>query len=121
MSVPEAPAEVHAYWGSIPNRAEINLLFKPLGIGPAIRVKCEGWGQLADDDAATCMAFYHIRNKRPMWWAHYVGWEEIGGDRKGVAPIDFPERYHRHWANLDRGCLPSSDGKTTGTATISID
>lgn len=103
MGVPaEAPAAVHAYWANVPNCAEIWLLFKPLGIGPAIRVKCEGWGQLAYDDAAARQAMYHIKNRRPFWWARYVGWQEIGGDRHGKAPADFYEQYHKHWAAWGR-------------------
>lgn len=101
MGVPrEAPAAVHAHWANVPNCAEIYLLFKPLGIGPSMRVKCEGWGQLANDYAATHQAIYHIRNKRSMWWAKYVGWKEIEGSRHGDAPADFTERYHKHWKML---------------------
>lgn len=69
MAVPgEAPAEVHAFWAKIPNCADIYLLFRPFRFGPKVRVKCEGWGQLANDDAASRQAMYHIKNKRPMWW-----------------------------------------------------
>lgn len=96
MGVPsEAPAAVHDHWANIPNCAEIWLLFRPLGIGPIMRVKCEGWGQLANDHAATRQAIHHIKNKRPMWWARYVGWQEIGGERKGNAPPDFYEQYRK--------------------------
>lgn len=103
MGVPlQAPAAVHEYWANMPNCAEINLLFKPLGIGPVVRVKCESWGQLANDQAATNAAMYHIKNKRPMWHARYIGWEEIGGPRKGIAPEDFQEQSERHWKSL--GC-----------------
>lgn len=99
MGIPrEAPAAVHALWTSVPNCAEINFLFKPLGIGPAVRVRCEGWGQLAHNDAATGQAMYHIKNKRPMWWAKYAGWEEIGGPRRGDAPSDFGKQYRSYWA-----------------------
>lgn len=100
MPVPaEAPAAFHAHWANMPNCADIYLLFKPIGVGPSVRVKCEGWGQLANDNAATMQAIYHIKNKRPMWWAKYAGWEEIGGSRQGKAPADFAEQYACHWAN----------------------
>lgn len=103
MGVPaEAPREVHEHWAKVPNCADIWFLFKPLGIGPAIRVKCEAWGQMAHDSAATNAAFYHIKNKRPYWWARYVGWKEVGGPRKGNAPADFMEQYRKHWAALGR-------------------
>lgn len=102
MSVPaEAPQAVHDYWANVPNCAEINLLFKPLGFGPAVRVKCEGWGQLANDSAATNQAMYHIKNKRPYWWATYTGWEEIGGrNRSGVAPGNFEKQYDSYWKSF---------------------
>lgn len=101
MGIPiEAPAAVHAHWANVPNCAEINLLFKPLGVGPIKRVRCEGWGQLANDGAATTQALYHIKNRRPMWWARYVGWEEIGGNRKGSAPDDFQELYDKYWKSV---------------------
>jgi hypothetical protein len=101
MAIPrEAPQEVHDHWASIPNCAEIYLLFQPFGFGPAIRVKCQGWGQLANDQAATGQAIYHIKNKRAMWWAKYAGWEEIGGLRRGDAPADFQGQYRAHWKRL---------------------
>lgn len=97
MGVPlEAPPEVHAHWANVPNCAEINLLFKLSWLGPTVRVKCEGWGQLANDAAATGQALAHIYNKRPLWWARYVGWEEIGGSRKGLAPADFEDKRRRY-------------------------
>jgi hypothetical protein len=101
MGVPrEAPAAVHAHWANVPNCAEIYLLFKTGWFGRIVRVKCEGWGQLANDGAATGQAMYHIRNKRPYWDSQYVGWEEIGGSRRGDAPTDFAERYHKYWKAL---------------------
>ena len=100
MGVPnkEAPAAVHEYWANVPNYADINFLFRRFRFGPVTRVKCEAWGQLADDHAATNAVFYHIRNKRQMWDAEYLGWEEIGGPRKGDAPKDFLEQYNKFWA-----------------------
>lgn len=101
MGVPrEAPAAVHNYWANIPNCADIWLLFKPLGVGPAVRVKCDACGQMASDSAATNAAMYHIKNRRPLWWGKYVGWEEIGGERSGIAPADFDDLYQKHWARL---------------------
>ena len=82
--------------------AEIWLLFKPLGFGQAVKVKCEGWGQLANDSAATGQAMYHIKNKRPMWWATYAGWQEIEGHRCGDAPKDFVAQYEKYWASWGR-------------------
>jgi hypothetical protein len=101
MGVPfEAPPAVHQYWAGVPNQAEIWLLFRLTPIGPTIKVKCEGWGQLANDRAATMQAIYHIKNHRTLWWATYSGWQEIGGSRHGDAPKDFQERYRQHWQNL---------------------
>lgn len=100
MGVPiEAPAAVHNYWADVPDCADIMFLFKPIGFDPAIPVRCESWGQMANDQAATHAAFYHIKNRRPLWWARYAGWREVRGARSGGAPADFREQYRTYWAN----------------------
>jgi len=101
MGVPaQAPSAVHEYWANIPNCAEINFIFKSKILGVIERVKCEGWGQLAHDNAATDQVFYHIKNKKKCWDWEYVGWEEIDGTRKGDAPADFKEQYRKYWEAL---------------------
>ena len=100
MGVPlEAPAAVHQHWASVPNCSDINFLFKSPFLGIVKRVKCQGWGQLAYDGAATRQAMYHIRNKKPRWDWEYIGWEEVGGERGGSAPKDFKEKYAEYWKN----------------------
>lgn len=98
MGVPAgAPQAVHDHYAKLPNTGEIWLLFKTRFLRRVVKVKCEGWGQLCDDQAAAFQAFYHIYNKRPHWQDEYVGWEEIGGTRRGAAPADFAAQYRRQF------------------------
>jgi hypothetical protein len=110
MGVPrEAPTEVHEHWASVPYCGDILFRFRPLRFGPAIKVKCEGWGQLCYQEAATHHAMHHIMNKRPMWWAYYDGWEAAPGtqltermERSGPRPADFDQRLAAYIASWNR-------------------
>ena len=98
MGVPlEAPQAVHNHWAAMPNCGDIVFRFKPFGIGPVIRVKCQGWGQIQNDSAATRQVISHILNKQTLWWAYYDGWESVGyfdpkwSKAGGGRPVDFAE------------------------------
>lgn len=109
MRINQLPAHVQGAWANMPSGGDINYLFKLTPIGPTVRVRCEGWGQLCNDEAATMQAIYHIRNRRPYWWAVYVGWEATSDTeivepymkRGGKAPSDFYARYDKHWKKTE--------------------